>query len=246
MTPLNLGLVGLGIVVLLAGVWIVSIQAGGGGVDVVSFDEDSDGELSGEATPLIAGRDLEEHATHPADDRDWAVESDPNIASHSMSNVASPPRSPSNSPPDSRHHKRRSNTDSYGDIHLSPTRHPRHTRTGSRNFSPPTPINTLSGFQIGLSPLSPGFSLVRKDKRRRSSQFDGTADENQRRRRTVSEGTLNETELLLSPTNESRGLEEGYFEGPSIDSLELGGHTASESDRSRWGWVRRLVGGKRR
>lgn len=38
-SPLHLGLVVIGIVVLLAGVWIVSIQAGGGGVDVDRWRE---------------------------------------------------------------------------------------------------------------------------------------------------------------------------------------------------------------
>jgi len=33
-SPLHLGLVAVGIIVLLVGVWVVSIQAGGGGVDV--------------------------------------------------------------------------------------------------------------------------------------------------------------------------------------------------------------------
>ncbi|KAJ2927124.1 hypothetical protein H1R20_g9967, partial [Candolleomyces eurysporus] len=40
--PLHLGLVVVGIVVLLGGVWVVSIQAGGGGVDVGTWSEEAE------------------------------------------------------------------------------------------------------------------------------------------------------------------------------------------------------------
>ncbi|KAJ2920207.1 hypothetical protein MD484_g230, partial [Candolleomyces efflorescens] len=40
--PLHLGLVVVGIVVLLGGVWVVSIQAGGGGVDVGAWSEEAE------------------------------------------------------------------------------------------------------------------------------------------------------------------------------------------------------------
>jgi len=54
--PLYLFLVALGIVILLAGVWVVSIQAGGGGVDVGTWDE--------EIVDLTAADDLDSVAMY--------------------------------------------------------------------------------------------------------------------------------------------------------------------------------------
>lgn len=58
--PLYLFLVALGIVILLAGVWVVSIQAGGGGVDVGTWDE--------EIVDLTAAADLASAAIYSEPD----------------------------------------------------------------------------------------------------------------------------------------------------------------------------------
>lgn len=103
--------------------------------------------------------------------------------------------------------------------------------------SPPLlPLNGVAtlgaGFQIGLSPVSPGFAIVPRERGRRVSGMGtgtGSADvvdstaggqvQGRRRRRTVSEGDVRGREVACEPGDE--GLEEGR--------------------QGKWGWLKVFI-----
>ncbi|KAH9486938.1 hypothetical protein JR316_0001004 [Psilocybe cubensis] len=259
--PLYLGLVALGIVILLGGVWVVSIQSGGGGVDVGPWVEETI-KLTGEdealySEPTYTDADNEASEVHALSDqptettpppkpgvgpvpmeRETRSESYlPNIQQPSLvglgidmgspestlpgktqSSISTPdkrtivdtqlypsPRTPS------RPAKRKPTADintSSSSIH-----HPHahgHSRTQSYQHAhhglPSPPLGSVSalgpGFQIGLSPLSPGFTITPLERRRRTSAMGGGGSTSfadvvseamareQGRRRTVSEGEV--------------------------------------------------------
>ncbi|KAF5390327.1 hypothetical protein D9757_002944 [Collybiopsis confluens] len=246
-SPLHLGLVALGIVVLLVGVWVVSIQAGGEGTldvpwvpDNVLNDEASAVEDEPVAIPEeIEARASANHNESHSLSAPWGTASEPVMGSEqssrshfgeglSPSSVTSQPfyssdrASPSNiyssahlrrptAVIDTRHHRTQSNSQYHTLNHNSLTRPP---------LSPTLPtVSTLAGtgFQIGLSPFSPGFSVVPLERRRRigtnfssglppssSAGNAGTIGGGTRytdyrsrvadgeRRRTVSEGDVNQ------------------------------------------------------
>jgi hypothetical protein len=232
--------------ILLGGVWIVSIQSGGGGVNVGTWqkgDEEDSASLGAEDDVEIREessiRDDRVSVTVPESPLSgMRVSSSPLVSK--MDHI--PRRSTISIPslevlmPSSPHHERRM-TDS---VVLSPsstmTRH-RRRRTISRSSisPPPAPFGIPGGgFQIGLSPLSPGFSLVPSQRLRRrvtsglvlGFPVDGEEGEGEgsgtSRRRTVSEGDLR------------RGSDE-YERGAGEEEmapLMVGGR--------RWKWLRRL------
>jgi hypothetical protein len=109
--------------------------------------------------------------------------------------------------------------------------HPHHAP-----LSPPLGhVPTLStGFQIGLSPLSPGFTIAPRERRRRPSAFgiggpsfvDVANDVVRERRRTVSEGEV--TSQLRSGRDDTTG-------DGSLDS---------EHARQHWTWLRSVFARK--
>lgn len=279
--PLHLGLVGLGMAVLLSGVWVVSIQSS----DDAAEDSDwSDGEVSSLSDVEVASSPRQSQPSTRVDDyveesdgedadalAERLVKSESNIAeiAPSLDHAAAtqrlglgrPPRPvsshregdtstllpPTSSLRPSSHarqssdtiplsldtsnrssrHRRRPTIDTYTGpfrnhgSNKHPTS-PRHANTLS-HLSPA--VSTLSGFQIGLSPVSPGFSIVPRERgpRRISGLGSSLGDESghERRRRTVSEGDFTRTVALLGEDEQRRA-----------DLAESGGHAAHGDDSS--------------
>lgn len=197
--PLHLVLVMIGIVILLSGVWVVSIHSGGGGVEMGStFDEIP--------VPVVPDIAEEEEVAAIGEDEippDWGTRSEPSLGTSTVmspenvlgfeegpispiSTVTCPPlpspvsKIPTAGPSRLGRHERHSTYDSIS-----------YSRRTLNPLSPP--INAVAslagaGIQIGLSPLSPGFSVL---PRRRVSQSGlGRPGGELQRRRTVSEGYL--------------------------------------------------------
>ncbi|KAF8168102.1 hypothetical protein B0H34DRAFT_45699 [Crassisporium funariophilum] len=319
-SPLHLSLVGLGIVVLLGGVWVVSIQSGGGGVDVGPWNEE-DGEFTDEegilysepediedgdqgaetvamakqsittktvrprigpvpmeretrseshlqnipVTPTTAGLGLDLGPPAPEFAQDVfgqssTVSSDPHRL-RAGSQLYGATRSPSHR---SKHSARRKPS---ADPRQSTSTQPGHPRTVSysnsqyshANFSPPLgPVSTLgAGFQIGLSPVSPGFTIMPLDRRRRTSgigiggpSFADVANSVVAgtriidRRRTVSEGEItrrtrddHHSENSSDEEAEIAGEISGDAQPPSSDQEDAPSRT---SGRRRWRWLRKV------
>jgi len=152
LTTLHLCLVGLGIFVLLGGVWVVSVTSGdGGGVEPGTWRD------GGEAMRE------EESGIHPA-------RMSPEMPGHHRRNVSLPsspmavePMSPVTA------------SDS-----MSPTRsrRPRRQRYPSL-LGTEGPGGTVGGLSIGLSPISPGFAL--RPTRRRNQSVGDVSDARVRR-----------------------------------------------------------------
>jgi magnesium transporter len=110
------------------------------------------------------------------------------------------------------------------------------------SLSPPLGGSAVlgSGLSVGLGPMSPGFSIVPRDRRRRISGIgfgDVVEDARGQRRRTVSEGDM-------------RRLTEGVegnaelIEADSVGQEGCGESPAEEPGKkdanTRWNWVRRV------
>ncbi|TRM66300.1 hypothetical protein BD626DRAFT_397565 [Schizophyllum amplum] len=271
--PWHLVLVAVGMVILLGGVWVVSIQSADKGAD----DEIWSGSESDDEEPLINLDDDIEHGQDARDSMrlqetaspdqlvDTSIPGEPDtgegerrgstsstgpstLRSHNL-RLSIPPRPPrtsfSNAPPPSApqhssahggisptpmsppverpsRSRHRPSLD-YGGLGSPSFRPSRETRVSShsshsRTLSPPPMMPGISGFSIGLSAMSPGFSLVPTDnvhersshighrKRRQTEHGDAigamshsismghstdvTGPGEGRRRRTVSEGDV--------------------------------------------------------
>ncbi|KAI9063080.1 hypothetical protein FKP32DRAFT_1628753 [Trametes sanguinea] len=222
----HLLLVGLGIVILLSGVWIISFPPGGGsGVAISTWTEgeSTEMELTGEDSDIEAQEDeheayadeplpMHEHAqTEAARDRERmpsglglsiitepptpipAPQLSPGLtspgrskgrwsATHARQQTDSALLSLSPPPRRSRSTYTASTGQGMADALLSPPSSRRRRRTtlastsgaGSASLSPPhfpLPLSPsasgIGGFTIGLSPISPGFSIVPRERRRR-------------------------------------------------------------------------------
>ncbi|CAA7265805.1 unnamed protein product [Cyclocybe aegerita] len=299
---LHLGLVILGIAILLGGVWVVSIQSGGGGVDVGAWneehldfpdenavlcpepdDENEEDARIGETVPLTQQPQAQpiSRLGPVAMDRETRSES-------SLPNI---PTSPTGLGPDlgpeglvHRHNqdsmlrsgkRRRAETQLYP-THRSPshrsrkrpaadarvssssTAHQGHSRTASHHHAPLSPpLGT--GFQIGLSPVSPGFTIMPLERRRPSGIGIGgpsmtdvanevVGDGVRARRRTVSEG---EVGRMSGVARESSDVESGHGEAEqseeSAAARTLHDEVGSRPERrDRWRWLRNVFADKRR
>jgi hypothetical protein len=260
-SPLHLVLVAVGIIVLLVGVWVVSIQAGGGGVDVDRWKEGGES-LSDDEDTLSVGsdnepRDFEEgnqgqsllvqgHEQQPFRmERHTVSESQihtPRRQSFQVVHRTVDDTLPATSP---RSASVRQGTTS--DALLSPSS----TRTRRRRRSTLQPTDTQptslplggssvlgSGLSIGLGPMSPGFSIVPRDRRRRIGGIgfaDVVEDVGGQRRRTVSEGDM-------------RRLAEGGGDEEAVEINENEQENSSEpfvvksgtKANMRWEWARRM------
>ena len=139
------------------------------------------------------------------------------------------------------------------------------SRTASQPHSQTThlpPLGPVStGFQIGLSPLSPGFTILPLDRRRRTSGI-GTAGrpslaevasdiviglrESERRRRASDGGELMRT-LMNEVQDASR--DDGVDDGAAVreDHSERDGDgniDETNNARKRWRWIRKVFTGK--
>lgn len=198
LTGLQLGLVSTGIVVLLGGVWALSVQQGGGIKEGAWVEEDAD---EAEVDRTLALRDTfsgSEHSLEPILDGarppilspDEVNESPEGRSSQNVqprSPVDMSPRSPMLGPAPKLHIRTGSLDASSPPI--SPQRRsytrPRYgTLLGAE--APPSALVT-PGFSIGLSPVSPGFALIPRARRRLGL-------------RSISEGFS----ATAGPSNESR------------------------------------------
>ncbi|KAG7099217.1 hypothetical protein E1B28_001084 [Marasmius oreades] len=248
--PLYLCLVALGIVILLAGVWVVSIHAGGGAVDLSwnnSTELVSDIEDSTSPIDIEVGESSHWTPTHQdpngedgGSTEEWGTMSEPLLNSNaSTPDILATPRTISHTSPtfgpgsNSKHTRSRTNTMHRRRPTLEPSytqsstyRHNRISYFNSSNtrgpsLSPPLPsVSALAGagFQIGLSPVSPGFVIVPKERRRRSSNLS-----------TGVGSTLNGDDSVLSP-----GIGIGHpRQRRSCDDTDARRRTVSEGDMIR-------------
>jgi len=267
----------VGIVILLAGVWVVSIQTGGGGVDVDRWkkgdeplsddDEDTisviseprhvegDPQITGQSQSLLI-RDREQQTFGPAPMERQSV-SESNIqmpprrqslriralTADDVSTLPIPitlPQSPSAhhritsdailllSPSIARARRRRRSTLQPTDTHHS--------------LSPPLGSSSVlgGGLSIGLGPMSPGFSIVPLDRRRRISGLgfaDVVEETRGQRRRTVSEGDVRRL------AGGVEGVEEAVEDTEQEDSGELSTEESGKANM-RWNWVRAMFSGR--
>jgi hypothetical protein len=243
LSPLHLGLVALGTVVLLAGVWSVSIQAGDRkGVDIGTFHE-------GEVLAEMSIADLEE--SRPVGEL---------TQSQSL-----PTRLPSTI---GRHHPHRRSVTAPSqmrniqeevdgapqppDVVIEPptplgTLEESHEPQGGPSLSPrgkrffsflspsassETSSNPLAGFSIGLSPLSPGFALVPKRTIRMS--IPGVRGLRMRR-------ALSESDIQPLGENQNANTRQSM---PNVGTSDQARQTAkgkgkakvSSGKRSKWKW----------
>ncbi|KAJ8522583.1 hypothetical protein ONZ45_g878 [Pleurotus djamor] len=279
--PLHLGLVGLGMGILLSGVWVVSIQS-----DTADDGEWSDTDSSDEEVPLsphpTAILDTNREQTNepviettvddlvkPDSDISESRQTIPRITTtaHSIG-LGRPPRRPlsetqsqrredvtpispsvsSMSHPSSRphrEHRRRPTIDTISPF-LNVGQSQRHPPNASHTSPPLNAVSTLgTGFQIGLSPMSPGFSIVPRERHRRISGLrrDNSIEreDGDRRRRTVSEGDFRH-HLFTAPDPDDPPLNAGDAVGevtPDIGMTEAGvnpnkGHRPA---KDRWKWL---------
>jgi hypothetical protein len=271
--PLHLGLVMLGIVVLLAGVWVVSIRSGGG-VDVGAWSEED--HLTEE---LLRTSEEPESCNTEGRRQNFSLDFPTAETSYSsrigpismegetrLLNTASSPGTAGIGLDAGRERLLHSlSTGPSSETHVCPTPNSppsqflpqrrrlttnpsqtRHTRVPSRShsvmfsqspISPPLgSVSTLgTGFQIGLSPVSPGFTLMPRERRQRISglglgaptSFDVVVEamgvEERERRRTVSEGDIRGREEMhqseYSPVETVGGSSEHH------DNMDIRSHS---------------------
>ncbi|CAE6494284.1 unnamed protein product [Rhizoctonia solani] len=220
LTGLQLTLVSTGIVVLFGGVWALSVQQGGGIKEGAWVEEDSD---ESEIERTLAHHDTfsgSEHSLEPILDGSRPPALSPDAvdeSSEQRSSQSAPPRSPLDVPPRSpaagpipKLHIRTGSLDTSSPP-ISPQRRS-HTRPRYGTLlgaeAPPSAL-VAPGFSIGLSPVSPGFALIPRARRRLGL-------------RSISEGFS----VTTGPSNES-GAGSGEAQG------------STPSPGRRWRWIRR-------
>lgn len=308
--PVHLYLVILGIFVLLGGVWVVSIQSGGGGIDVGTWTKSDDfscdermllpdsEDLEGDIREVAAVSMAEQSVckiNHPARpgigpvgmERETLSESNipisPQMTKSGLDNSA---RDSSLSPvPTTGSRRPRAHTQLYStpqrpsqrslrrsacrglttDVPQSPmSMQSGESRTVSlshfqASHSPPlgsVSVSTIgTGFQIGLSPLSPGFTILPLDRRRRTSGIGttgrssfadvandiiiGLREAETERRRTVSEGEFTRRDLNgVQDASRSNEVGEEHIEGVGERGID-GTREQLEGHRG-WRWVRKV------
>lgn len=208
-----LALVALGIVVLLGGVWVVSIQSGEGGVGVGPWTEEGEVILEDETAlnpseieyessglrPLLGPVPIERHTRSEPLQIDISAPSDLHEieaeGSQSPSSYPQPGHHPTTSnsllspPLRTRFIQRRPTV--VGDTPRSASSHQRLTSYPSGVFSPPLNSPTFgTGFQIGISAVSPGFAIMPKERRKKIGLGEVVDHLRARERRSVSEGDV--------------------------------------------------------
>lgn len=296
--PVHLGLVILGIFVLLGGVWVVSIQSGGGGIDVGTWNEGDDfscqesnllpdseglGDTQEAAAVSMAKQPTSNHRPQAMEHGTLSESDIPNMAiSQSVGLERDDPAQDSSLAPIEIHHPRAPQLSGSPEVpsqrllrhsacrelarQSSTSMHSGNSRSTSQPHSQTThlpplgPVSTFgTGFQIGLSPSSPGFAIVPLDRRRRTSGI-GTAGRpsladvandiiiglrETERQRTAGEGELTRT-LLNEVQDVSR--DDGAAVREEHTERNGDGVTDEISDqleaRKRWRWIRKVFTGK--
>ncbi|KAG2023499.1 hypothetical protein CC2G_001146 [Coprinopsis cinerea AmutBmut pab1-1] len=282
--PLHLLLVSLGIIVLLCGVWVVSIQAGGGVVDVTPWTDEPEEMLCNEAVSREEDEETclqEVPVSRPSGpprigpvplDRGTRSESSvPNINASTFSDLhphkhhrvstdseASQPcrrRRGSTTSDVSQHRLSRRNTTHLPTSPSLGSRYSlkhrlasvgnelyRHSHGSTTHGGPLSPPLNPAGFQIGLSPVSPGFAIMPMERRSRHSQQQaglglGLPPGSSNRRRTVSEGDAAARNGLNADDGELEGgAGDEQERGEGADGAEEGlqRDRGSDEDSSRW------------
>ncbi|KAJ7092721.1 hypothetical protein C8R44DRAFT_860915 [Mycena epipterygia] len=249
--PLHLGLVILGIFVLLGGVWVVSIQSGSppGDGEAWSDEESVEGAISDLESETHSAECEPRTAAEPDDDRppftrSTRSESNLNTFSSSPDGTVRSPHSTVSQPLPaamSQPTLRPSTSSRRRSQHLRAQTSAAYTSTSPA----PSPVATLgTGFQIGLSPVSPGFAIVPRERGRIVSGlnhaygFGDVVDEatrrrERRRRRTVSEGDVRTRALALDRA-------ELLSDGLPVGSNEDGEDTRTRA-KARWRWLSTLA-----
>ena len=143
------------------------------------------------------------------------------------------------------------------DVCRSPTSvHSGNSRTVSHHHSsysqaPPLgPVSTLgTGFQIGLSPLSPGFAIVPLDRRRRTSSLGVTGRPSLadvvneiitglRLRETEERRTDSEDEVTRVPSNGVQDVSRNN--GAALGEEHVESDMDATRGRRRWRWIRKV------
>jgi hypothetical protein len=206
----HLLLVILGIFILLGGVWAVSLQAVN--VDTWSSGDEVDVPLTEDGATDEGS--LPECIPTPAPPVPQSPEHE-HVRAHSES-LASPPLSP-----------------------LSLRRRATHIHLGHNTIGGTNPVSSSPSavhapvFSIGLSPASPGFVLVPRERRRSTSAQPGGDPWVEAIRRVRSRRVVSDTNVLAGEEVE-RGIDQAQSgENENMDS------------RRRWAWLRRLIVGQR-
>ncbi|KAG5639245.1 hypothetical protein H0H81_005319 [Sphagnurus paluster] len=202
--PLHLGMVVLGLLVLLGGVWVVSIQSGAKEADGETWSEELNADIETSAldnNERQAALDRISQRGVEAVPLERGIESEPNIHDRASCSYTTDDPSLSHSTTRLRLHRRMPSVDISG--HAA---HP--------SVSPPLlPMSMGAGFQIGLSPVSPGFAIVPRERGRRVSGLGFAhvveeammSAEEQERRRTTSEGDMRRRAAALRENGEAEG-----------------------------------------
>ncbi|KAG6898102.1 hypothetical protein C0992_005429 [Termitomyces sp. T32_za158] len=239
-SSLHLGLVALGTTILLGGVWIVSVQSGVKEQDIETWSESDELDVDETCTVNERALDVEEVAHIPSRSEIHSIPMERGTRSESdipdftrVDNFAQESLRPgpchylsreriTSIPPCSRvSHRRRTTIDVAG-------------ASTSHRCPPMLPINTLgTGFQIGLSPVSPGFAIQPQGRRvsgRGLVMVNATCNQERQRRRTVSEGDLRK---VRSRPAEGGNTDEEAGPGQGVASHREG--------KGKWSWLRYVI-----
>jgi len=225
-----LGLVGLGIIILLGGVWIVSFNSGGGGVNVGTWrDEESDGS-GGDSSDTCEGVSPD---TRGRSGRDAILLERSAISESDASHYFTHDPHPRTSSPGSTSH-----TQDYISLSQGADERPNlSVRTGMQRRRQTNELRSpaqahhsvlspqLPAFSIGISPASPGFVVVPRERRRKVS---GMSIDSQMRR-SHSEG-----DILPVPDPVDEGMERTLSADADLEQ------SPPLSQRSRWRWLQRV------
>lgn len=221
LTTLKLCLVGLGMIVLLGGVWVVSFHAGGGRVDVGTWQEGDDDVCEEEEeaqTQAGIAQDLEsEIHAHGTSEPALSESHERPALNPRLSINLHGVRLPSASNAEE--------AMSSATLHSSSPTHSRHPRRHrfSLIHSPDSPsaLNVpTGGLSIGLSPVSPGFAIVPK---RRKSGLKGIVGRAAMRR------TVSESDALIDDLNTSAT----EYQNPLLSEEGI-----RRKAKARWKWLR--------
>ncbi|KAF9459897.1 hypothetical protein BDZ94DRAFT_1291385 [Collybia nuda] len=307
----HLGLVVLGIIVLLGGVWVVSIKSGGSELDTGSWNEDpelvednedqfmdssshsSETEVTGDQAPQIKGsKELNPTFDTEAESNVHLLSTYPNLNGfrgemEDRTFLRSRPTASQTVPqlPSTRHEPLTPGlAQPISPTHPRPYRHQptpdishrfRHGQAQTTSFNHPHPhvpppviplhpVSTLgAGFQIGLSPVSPGFAIAPRERGRKLSGLGlgvgpgfsdividiSSSDRREaQRRRTVSEGDVHRRILGLGSDRytapEWGSTIDTREEGVAVTQTATRKGKEREGGRERWRWLRDVFTGK--
>lgn len=116
------------------------------------------------------------------------------------------------------------------------------------------PVSALgTGFQIGLSPLSPGFTIVPLDRRRRMSGRPSLADVAndtiiglRAERQAVNDGGLTRTfsNEVRDVSRDNGAVREDHMERSDVGGIDENERRGRLEARRRWNWIRTVLTGK--